>query len=138
MDHEQQNEDIRAIRRVVADADRFQSDPERFTRLLTPDVVLVNFGGRRVRGRDNLYEAMDQALQTPYADVLTKNELEQVDFLRPDVAVASCVKHISDERAASSTEPHELLPDKGALSFVLVKEQGEWLIAVAQTTPIRV
>jgi hypothetical protein len=51
------------------DADRLQSDAEGFTQLLTEDVALVNFGGRRVLGRSNVHRAMRQALDTPFAHV---------------------------------------------------------------------
>ncbi|MGH9210946.1 MAG: SgcJ/EcaC family oxidoreductase [Acidimicrobiales bacterium] len=125
-------QDLQAIRQVVADAETLQNDLDGFTGLLTEDVVIVNVAGRRVRGRDQLYAAMKAALATPLVDVLTKNEIEAIHFLRSDVAVAMCVKHVSDQRAEASTA----VPDKGALTFVLVKEEGSWLIASAQTTPI--
>ncbi len=53
-----QDEEFVAIRAVIAEADRLQSEAEGFTQLLTEDVALVNFGGRRVLGRDNGHEAM--------------------------------------------------------------------------------
>jgi hypothetical protein len=42
---------VTAIHRLVADAERLQSDVDGFTGLLTDDAVIVDFGGRRVRGR---------------------------------------------------------------------------------------
>jgi uncharacterized protein (TIGR02246 family) len=124
---------IDAIRALVAAADARQSDAAGFARLLTEDVALVNFGGRRVLGRENVRRAMEQALQTPFAGVYTRNELVDVRFLRPDVAVVSCIKHISDER--DSGEP---LQERGSSTFVLTEQKGDWLIALAQTTPITV
>jgi uncharacterized protein (TIGR02246 family) len=104
--------------------------------LLTQDVVIVNIAGRRVRGWDNLYKAYKKALETPLVDVRTTHEVEDVRFLRPDVALVSCVKQVFDEREASSKEPNGSLPQQASLTFVLVKEQGRWLIASAQTTPM--
>jgi uncharacterized protein (TIGR02246 family) len=124
--------EIEAVRGVVEAADRLQSDADGFAGLLTPDVALVNFGGRRVLGRDNVHEAMRQALQTPMAQVYTRNELVDVRFPGPDVAVVSSIKHISDEREAADAP----LAQRGSMTFVLVKEDGRWLIALAQTTPI--
>ena len=46
-----------------------------------------------------------------------------VTFLRPDVALAHLVKHVNDGRT-------------GALTFVLVKDDDTWRIALAQTTPV--
>jgi uncharacterized protein (TIGR02246 family) len=132
------DQEIVAIRAVIADADRSQSDAERFTQLLTEDVALVNFGGRRVLGRDNVHQAMRQALETPMAHVYTENEVVDVRFLRPDIAVVSCVKHISDEREPSAGDSDAPLSERGSSTFVLVRERGSWLIALVQTTPIAV
>ena len=133
-----QDRETAAIRAVVADAETLQSDAEGFSQLLAEDVALVNFGGRRVLGRDNVRQAMQQALTSPFADVYTKNELVDVRFLRPDVALVSCIKHISDERKPSAKDAGASLSARGSLTFVLVKEQGSWLIAMTQTTPITV
>jgi uncharacterized protein (TIGR02246 family) len=129
---------IDAIRAVVAAADARQSDAAGFAQLLTEDVALVNFGGRRVLGRENVHEAMRQALETPFAHVYTRNEVVDVRFVRPDVALVSCIKHISDERAPSARDSDEPLATRGSTTFVLVAEQGDWRIALAQTTPIAV
>jgi uncharacterized protein (TIGR02246 family) len=125
---------VAAIRRVVADSERLQSDVDGFTDLLTDDVVIVNFGGRRVRGRTAVRTAMQQALASPLADVTTTQEIEAVHFLRPDVALVSCVKHVHDGRgAAGSGSP---LRERGMLTLVLVDRDGRWRIASAQTTPV--
>ncbi|GAA5077649.1 uncharacterized protein (TIGR02246 family) [Thermocatellispora tengchongensis] len=117
------NADIEAIERVVRDAEELQNDVDGFTGLLTENVSLVNFTGIRLQGREQVRQVMAKALETPLKDVLTRNELLDVTFLRPDVALATLVKHVNDGR-------------EGALTFVLVKDEGTWRIALAQTTPI--
>ncbi|MBB4919731.1 SgcJ/EcaC family oxidoreductase [Streptosporangium saharense] len=117
------NPDIEAIEQVVRDAEALQSDVAGFTGLLTEEVSLVNFTGIRLRGRAQVEKVMAEALRTPLKDVLTRNELLDVTFLRPDVALASLIKHVNDGRT-------------GALTFVLVKDDGTWRIALAQTTPV--
>lgn len=117
------NADHEAIERVVRDAEELQSDVRGFTALLTEDVSLVNIAGIRLRGRDQVTEVMTKALRTPLKDVLTKNELLDITFLRPDVALADLKKHVNDGRT-------------GALTFVLVKDDGIWRVALMQTTPI--
>ncbi|MEU4575353.1 SgcJ/EcaC family oxidoreductase [Nonomuraea sp. ATR24] len=117
------NTERAAIEQVVRDAEKLQNDVDGFTGLLTEDVSLVNFTGIRLRGREQVREVMAKALRSPLKDVLTTNELQDVIFLREDVALATLVKHVNDGR-------------RGALTFVLVKEDGRWLIALAQTTPI--
>lgn len=79
---------------------------------------------------------MRQALETPFARVYTKTEVLDVRFLRPDVALVSCIKHISDEREPSARNAEAPLSKRGSQTFVLVKQQDGWRIALAQTTPI--
>ncbi|WP_027502360.1 SgcJ/EcaC family oxidoreductase [Rhodococcus sp. UNC363MFTsu5.1] len=125
---------LAAIRRLVADAVEFQNDVDRFIPLHTPEVTIVNFGGRRVSGRDALTEAMRQALATPLADVTTTVEVEDIRFLRDDVAIATCVKRIFDGRDSATTA---LPATSGQLTYVMVEDGDRWRIASAQTTPIR-
>jgi uncharacterized protein (TIGR02246 family) len=126
---------IAAIHHLVAEAERLQNDLEGFTALLTDDAVIVNFGGRRVRGRDAIHRAMRVALDSPLADVVTTQTVESVRFVRPDVALVELVKYIDDRRERS--EPGSVpLADRGMLTFVVVEQQGEWRIASAQTTPV--
>jgi uncharacterized protein (TIGR02246 family) len=132
------DQQVEAIRAVIADTEALQSDAEGFAGLLTEDVALVNFGGRRVLGRDNVRRAMRQALETPFAHVYTRTEVVDVRFLRPDVALVSCIKHISDEREPATRDSDAPLSERGSQTFVLVRERGSWLIALAQTTPIAV
>ena len=56
---------IDAICHLVDEAQRLQSDVDGFTGLLTDDAVIVDFGGRRVRGRAAIRAAMEQALASP-------------------------------------------------------------------------
>ena len=118
---------------LVAAAVRHQSDPDPFLALHTGDVVLVNIAGRRVLGRDDLDVAMRGALASPLADVTTTVDIDDIRFLRPDVALVSCTKHVHDARA----EPEGGLPPAGALTYVVVNSGDRWQIALAQTTPMR-
>jgi uncharacterized protein (TIGR02246 family) len=123
-------QDISAIRDLVASADRHQSDVAEFVALHHPGLVLVNIAGRRVLGRDALREAMTAGLNTSLARVFTRLEIEDIRFLRPDVALVSCAKHVSDERDGG-----EPFPASGSLTFTVVREATGWQIALAQTTP---
>ena len=77
---------------------------------------------------------MEQALASPLARVVTSTEIHDIRFLRPDVAVVSCTKHVSDERAADDAP--DRLPSKGSLTYGVIHEDGQWRIALAQTTPV--
>ncbi|RZS44884.1 uncharacterized protein (TIGR02246 family) [Herbihabitans rhizosphaerae] len=123
-----------AIRRTVTDAEHYQVDPEPFVALHTSEAIIVNIAGRRVLGRDKIHEAMTAALRTPLAQVLTKIEIEDIRFASPDVAIVTCVKHVSDER--DTAPKSDSLPTRGSLIYVMVKDGDDWRIASAQTTPI--
>jgi uncharacterized protein (TIGR02246 family) len=125
-------QDAAAIEQLVADAERFQSDVERFAELLTDDYAVVNLVGRRVKGKAETLEAMRQALDGPLSQVITRHELTDVTFIRPDVAVVSCVKRVFDERERSGGDPTAT----ARLTFVTVKDGAAWRIASAQTTPV--
>ncbi|MEU7374208.1 SgcJ/EcaC family oxidoreductase [Streptomyces albidoflavus] len=123
-----------AVREVVADAGKYQSDPERFLPLHTPDVEIVNFGGRRVAGREALGEAMRAALASPLADVATTVEITGVRFPREGVAVVAAVKRVHDAR--EEPDGGALPATSGQLTYLLVEEaDGAWRISLAQTTP---
>lgn len=128
-----EDDEVKEIVDLVAAAVRHQSDPDPFLALHTDDVVIVNIAGRRVLGRDDLEAAMRGALASPLADVTTTVDIDDVRFLRPDVALVSCTKHVNDARA----EPVDAMPPAGAMSYVAVNTGERWQIALAQTTPLR-
>jgi len=121
----------REIRRLVETVQAAQSDVEPFLALHTPDVVIVNFGGRRVSGSRDLRQAMEAGLASPLAQVITTAEVDDIQFVRPDVAIVSCTKQVSDQRGTTET-----FATTGRLTYVAVEEAGEWRIALAQTTPV--
>ncbi len=61
----------------------------------------------------------------------TTAEIDDIRFPRPDVAIVSATKHVSDQR--DTTEP---FATEGRLTYVVVEEDGEWRVALAQTTPV--
>jgi uncharacterized protein (TIGR02246 family) len=125
--------DTAEITALIEAAVRHQSEPEPFLDLHAEEVVIVNIAGRRVMGRTELGTAMRGALASPLADVTTTVEIDDIRFVRPDVAIISCTKHVRDSRQGST----EALPSAGAMSYVVEASGDRWRIALAQTTPIR-
>ncbi|MDX6276628.1 MAG: hypothetical protein QOJ72_756, partial [Nocardioidaceae bacterium] len=125
--------DKAAVRAVVARASAAQSDPDEFLPLHTRDAIVVNLAGRRVFGRDALADAMTAALESPLSDVTTSEEVVDVRFPTPDVALVSCTKTVHDGRADADLAS---LPSAGALTYTMVRIGDEWLISHAQTTPV--
>ncbi|WP_051704331.1 SgcJ/EcaC family oxidoreductase [Glycomyces sp. NRRL B-16210] len=124
------NTEVEAIERVVAAYQRHQNDPESFLALHIDQTVVVNIAGRRVLGRERLGEAMRAALASPLAHVRTTLDIEDIRFPLPDVALVSAVKNVFDEREEAGG-----LPSTGAYTMLLVKQDGEWRVTLAQTTP---
>ncbi|MEU4377800.1 SgcJ/EcaC family oxidoreductase [Pseudonocardia alni] len=126
--------DERRIREVVAQASRAQSDVDALPALHTPDAVVVNFPGRRILGRAALAEAMASALRSSLAEVHTAVDVVDVRFPSAGVALVSCVKTVLDRRRSGSADA---LPEAtGAVTYLMVQHGGQWLIALAQTTPV--
>ena len=123
--------DVEIIRSVVARAQDAQNDTDALMAMHTPEVVVVNVAGRRVLGRQAFAEAMGAALASPLSHVRTTLEVLDIRFTTPDVAIVSCVKTIHDGR----TEVVTSLPATGALTYVMIRAEGSWCIALAQTTP---
>ena len=121
-----------AIRELVAAAQTAQGDRQALLALHTPGVVIVNLAGRRVLGHDAFSAAMAGALSSPLRDVLTTVQVIDLRPVSPDVVIVSCLKTVHDGRAAAV----DVLPATGALSYVVTRVDGSWLITLAQTTPI--
>jgi len=123
------------LRRALAIDARFlqaaQSDVEPFLALHTQDAIIVNFGGRRVLGSGDLRQAMEAGLASPLAQVVTTAAIDDIRYVRPDVAIVSCTKHVSDQRDTTETFATE-----GRLTYVAVQKHGAWRVALAQTTPV--
>ncbi|MFA1542942.1 SgcJ/EcaC family oxidoreductase [Actinomadura monticuli] len=123
-----------AVRRLVAEVQEHQNDLDRFLSLHTADTSIVNFVGRRVRGKDVLHRTAKAALESPLAKVTSTAEIEDIRFVRPDVAIVAAVKRVFDGREDS---PPDALPaSSGWITYVVAKEHDAWRIVSAQTTPI--
>lgn len=125
-------EDERAIRDLVALADRSQSDAAVLPGLHTEATAIVNFYGRRLLGRDAFEAAMSAALGSGLGDVRTSVDVIDIRPLTADAALVSCVKTVHDQRPDAEMTP----PATGALTYVIVRASNGWKIGLAQTTPI--
>lgn len=124
--------DEKRIREFVARSQQAQSDPDVLPALHTPDMVIINFHGRRLFGRETFAAAMTEALSSPLKDIRTELEVNDIRFTTPDVAVVSLTKTVHDERA----DAPDTAPLTGAMTYVLVRAGDDWRIALAQTTPV--
>ncbi|RMI31684.1 SgcJ/EcaC family oxidoreductase [Nocardia stercoris] len=125
-------DDERAIRDLVALADRSQADADVLPGLHTDTTAIVNFYGRRILGRDTFEAAMSAGLGSGLGAIRTSVEVIDIRPLTGDAALVSCIKTVYDERPEAGQVP----PAAGALTYVTVRTPTGWQIALAQTTPI--
>ncbi|MFH8485111.1 SgcJ/EcaC family oxidoreductase [Streptomyces longisporoflavus] len=127
--------DEQRIRELVARSQKAQIDPDVLPALHTADMVIVNLAGRRLFGRDAFASAMAEALSSPLKDIRTSLKIDDIRFTTPDVAIVSLTKTVHDERPEA--EDSSGLPSVGAMTYVLTRQGDDWLIALAQTTPVQ-
>lgn len=92
------------------------------------DYVVVN--GMHLKGRAANAEGHQRIFDTIYKDVDIAATVEQIRFLRPDVALI----HVQAERFPKNDRK---LVTRGRLTMVMVKEKGRWEIAAFQNTQIQ-
>ncbi|APE33766.1 DUF4440 domain-containing protein [Nocardia mangyaensis] len=122
--------EIAAIRAVVATVARAQANElvEEFVGVFRDDAIWTIGHGKKLFGRNAIGEFTAQVLPGGSPSGRVAYELEHVLFLRPDVA------------AVKARQPHYPLGDEldgeGAPLYVTTKEDGRWLLAANQNTPV--
>ena len=118
-----QSPDESLIREVVRrwEAAWNAHDMAAMARLVTEDADFVNVWGLHWRGRAEIEREHAERHRGQFKDSVWTTRQVQVQFLRPDVALV----HVG-----WALQP----PREGILSWVMLKEQGQWLIRAAQNT----
>ena len=76
-----------------------------------------------VSGLQRLFETVEKNTTVTYT-------VEQIRFLRPDVAVVHIVGDMKDQGDTTQS-------GKGRITLVMTKEKGKWMIATFQNTGVR-
>lgn len=92
------------------------------------DYVVVN--GMHIKGRAANAKGHQQIFDTIYKDTEISGIVEQIRFLRPDIALI----HAVTERFPKTDRNHVT---KGRLTMVMVKTDDEWEIVAFQNTQIQ-
>ena len=81
--------DERAARQVMVDFQTIWTahDMKALAELCTEDADFVVIGGKHVHGRDEIYEYHDALHKTALKDRTIQNHIEDIRFIRPDVAI---------------------------------------------------
>jgi uncharacterized protein (TIGR02246 family) len=126
--------DERGIREVIrAREAAWNSDnAARYRELMTEDADTISATGRSASGSDAVITLYSEQRLGVYKGATTATPIESIRFLRADVALVNTNFSVTGLRAADGTPMSER---KGRLLFLLVKDQGRWLITAMRGMP---
>ena len=122
------------IKQTVADLERSQNErrADDFLRLFTPNAVWVTGFGRRLTGLNEISNFTKKVLgPADLGDWYAQYEVVHILFIRSDVSVVNVRQRYMNQDGAPLTDKGE-----GRPLYVMVKEQGRWMIAAGQNTPL--
>jgi uncharacterized protein (TIGR02246 family) len=125
--------DVRAVLGRLTEAWN-SADAAAYGRLFTEDADYVTFFGLNFPGREAIESSHRALFEGPLKGSKLTGQLgasAKVRFVRPDVAVAVVGGGSSVSGADTADEGRE-----STVSFVLVQEDGEWLITAFQNTRV--
>ncbi len=127
-----QQQSTQNIKQIIENEILIRRDDSSSEKVFIPDAVIVTVHGVRLVGEAELRKFIQQSNESPLANVRIKNEVTHISFLRPDVAIISAIQFIHLLEGDKLKEA-----GKGTMTFVMVEEDGRWLIAAAQNTLIQ-
>lgn len=129
-DHER---DVETIKRIIADVETgFNTrNPDLSVEHFARNASVVNVASVLLSGRDALFDATRRSLVEPLHDQFARDEVGDVFFLRPDVAIV----HERAWATAADGEPKEVAHSMIAMC-VLVKEGELWWVAARKNTMV--
>ena len=129
---EKERQDTLRIKQILENEMFVSRETNLSGKLFTERAVIVTVQGVRLIGENELRKFIQHASRSSVTKVLTKNEVIDVLFIRSDVAIVSAVQHIRVEGLNESADV-----GRGTITFVMVKEVGQWAIAAAQNTLVQ-
>jgi uncharacterized protein (TIGR02246 family) len=103
---------------------------EEFAKPFAEDSDYIVINGRHIKGRAANARGHQQIFDTIYKDSDIDAEVEQIRFVRPDVAVV----HLLGEMFSKADRKQG---GKSRLMMVMVKTEGKWEIVAYQNTRIQ-
>jgi uncharacterized protein (TIGR02246 family) len=123
---------IRAVveqRRIAGNAE----DTDSYARLLTPDADIVSATGRSAYGREGIIQLYVEQRSGAYLGaIITSTVVTRIKFVRPDVAVVDADFELTGVRGRDG---NPMAPISGLNTFILTKENGQWLISSIRGIP---
>ena len=124
-DHESE---LTSIQDLVSTVERVQQQElvDEFVSLFRADAIWTTAHGLRLFGRDAIAEFTGKVLPGSSAHGRATYDIEQVLFIRPDVAAVKVRQRYFDLEGGLDSE--------GTPMYVVAKENGRWLLTANQNT----
>ena len=134
----QQGQDVAAIHEVVR---RVQDgwnagDGDAFAAPFAEDADYVVVNGMHVKGRAANAAGHQQIFDTFYKGSTNTYAVEDVRFIRPDVAVAHVHHHLKLQEPVTLPTGETTRGGQARSTWVLTKDGGKWSVAAFHNTPI--
>lgn len=127
-------EEINAIRQTIIEIEAAfnQHDADELVLHFTQNAIWVNVVGVQLSGWKQINETHKVILEGPLRNSYARYTVDSIIFVRPDVATV----HI---RQYPTTSEGKIIENgQGSLAiYVMVKEQGTWMVAAGQNTIVQ-
>ncbi|MFC7548755.1 SgcJ/EcaC family oxidoreductase [Plantactinospora sp. GCM10030261] len=131
---QRQRADVEAITALVGDVERAQQNesPDDFIAQFAPEAVWTTAHGKRLVGRGEIDAFTRRVLPGAMRDSTATYTVEQILFVRADVAVVT----IRQRPISLAGEPLTDQPE-GRPTYVLAHDDGRWQITAGQNTQVK-
>jgi uncharacterized protein (TIGR02246 family) len=102
------------------------------TALFHPDADFVNVLGKRLQGRKEIDEIHHHLHRTIFRNTVLRSEGHTVRFLTPTIALVHVNWEMTGAEGLPGWQPAAVR--HGLMTWVLVEENGKWLITAAHNT----
>ncbi|WP_329087337.1 SgcJ/EcaC family oxidoreductase [Streptosporangium sp. NBC_01469] len=107
------------------------NDPDAFAAVFAADATMVLSGGVFAAGRDQIRAFMASAFEGPYRGTRVAGQPISARFITPDAAV------LVTKGGVLVPGETEVAPERAIrATWVLTKQDGQWLLTAYQNTPI--
>jgi len=126
--------DLALIKQLISEVERSQNErsAEDFLALFRPDAVWVTAFGRRFSSKAEISDFARKVLTPDLGDQYARYDVAHVTMLSPDVAAVN-VRQRPIHKDGTPLEG-EL---EGSPLYVLVKENGRWMVGAGQNTKVQ-
>lgn len=107
-------------------------DAKALSNVFTDNADLTNVRGQTYHGKTEIETHHKPIFLTRFKDSFLKIDETKIRFIKSDVAALDALWEMSGIKDADSNE----ISEKGLMSFILIKNNNEWLIMISHNTAL--